>query len=79
MARPRALHQDLPHRQRGNRQEVRAVLPRLVLFLAEPQEGFVHERGGLQRLTRAFLPQVIRREPPQLVVNLRHEFRRVGH
>jgi hypothetical protein len=52
---------------------VGAVLPRLLLFGAEAHERFVHERGRLQRLPRAFVPQVVRRQAPQLVVDQRHQ------
>src|SRR5688572_32966104 len=73
VARAGALHEDLPHRQRRNGEEVRAVLPRLVFFLAQSQKRFVDQGGGLQRLARPLVAQVVGREPPQLVIYLRHQ------
>ena len=52
-ARPRALHEDLAHRERGDGEEVRAVGELARPLGGEPDERFVDERRGLQRLARA--------------------------
>ena len=72
---PRAgpLDQDLTHRVRGNRAEVRPVLPAIGTILQKTKVGFVHERGRLQRLSGTFPTQVVRRQTPQLAIDERHQ------
>jgi hypothetical protein len=50
IARPRALHQNLPHRQGGDGDEVGAVLELARLFRRHLQERLVDKGSGLQRL-----------------------------
>ena len=72
-ARARALDQDLAHRVRGNRAEVRAVLPAIRPVLHQPQVGLVDEAGRLQRLARTLAAKVAGREPPQFLVDDRQQ------
>ena len=73
VARARALDQDLPHRVRRDRAEVRAVLPALRAVLQQLQVRLVDERRRLQRLARALALEIVRGEPPQLGVDQRHQ------
>ena len=52
------------------------VLPRRLVVTAEAKPGLMHERGGLQRLARRFIPHLVRGELPQLVVNQRQQLLR---
>ena len=72
-ARAGALDQDLPHRVRGDRAEVRPVLPAARAILEQSKVGLVHERRRLQRLARTFASQVARRQPPKLLVDDRQQ------
>ena len=71
--RPRALHQNLAHRQRSDRQEVCAAVEVTGALAGEPDECFVDECGGLQCLTWPLSPDVAGGDPPQLVVDERHQ------
>jgi hypothetical protein len=54
-------------------EEVRAVLPADILLFDEAEVGFVDEGGGLDGVAGALAPHVVAREPPQLVVDQRHQ------
>ena len=54
---------------------MRAVLPRQLRVLQQPQIDVVDERGRLQRLTRPLATHVARRQTPELVVDQRHQRR----
>ena len=69
----RPLDQDLAHRVRGDRAEVRAVLPALRAILHQPQVGLVDERRRLERLARTLAAQIRRRQPAQLLVDDRQQ------
>jgi hypothetical protein len=47
------IDQDLPHQARGDGEELRAIGPLHVLAAAEPEEGFVYQRGGLEEVSGA--------------------------
>jgi hypothetical protein len=72
-ARTGALHEDLPHRQRGNGHEVGAVLEVSRALRGRADERLVDERRGLQRLPGTFASDVSGGNPPQLVVHERHQ------
>ncbi len=64
--------QDLPHRGRGDGEEVLAT-PKLRRVLArEAEEGLVHECGGLQRVVARLIAEIPTRQRAQLVVHERH-------
>ena len=71
--RPRALHEDLPHRERRDGQEVRAAVEVTGALAGEPDERFVDQCGGLQRLTRPLAAHVAGGDASQLVVDERHQ------
>ena len=73
--RARALHQNLPHRERRDGEEVRAVLPVVRVLGDQPDVGFVDERRRLQRLPGLLAAEVRRGQPAQLVVDERHQLR----
>ena len=70
--RARALDENLPHRSRGDADEVPLVVPRRA-GARQPQIRLVHERGRLQRLPRPLAPHVGGREAAQLVIDPRRE------
>lgn len=53
---------------------MRKVLPAGLLITAEPQPGFVDERGGLERVPSGFTRHAMRRQPPQFVIDERQQF-----
>ena len=68
-----ALDQNLAHRMRRDRAEVRAVLPPSRFVLHETQIRLVDERRGLQRLAGTLAAQITRGKPPQLLVDDRQQ------
>ena len=72
-ARARPLDENLPHRPRGDPDEVAFVLPGRA-GARQPEIGLVHERGRLKRLAGPLAAHVGARQPPQLVVDLRRQF-----
>ena len=70
---PRVIHQHAPHDLRGQRQELLAPLPFEGAFAGEPDEGLVHQRRGLQRVTAAFARNLPARHAPDVVVDQRPE------
>ena len=69
---PRPLHQQAPHPDRGDGEEVRSALPALRPVPGQPQIRLVDEIGGLHALG-AFLPDVAAGETAELFVDDRHE------
>ena len=66
------LHQDAAHRLRRGRKEMRAILKiRLLVRLQQSQPRLMHERGGLQRMSRRLLRHPVRRKFSQLSINQR--------
>jgi len=51
---PRIVNQDAPHHLGRNAKEVGPALPLNIPLIDQPQEGFIHESGRLQGMTRAF-------------------------
>ena len=72
-ARAGPLDEDLPHRVRGDRAEVGAVLPAIGPVLHQAQVRLVDEAGRLERLPGPLAAQIARREPPQLLVDDRQQ------
>ncbi len=72
----RVVVEDAAHRLGGGAEEVRAVLPRQLLWTDEAQERFVHERRRLQRVAGAFAAQRLLRQRAQLLVDERQQLRR---
>jgi hypothetical protein len=60
------IHEYAPHQPRRDSEEVRTIAPANILCVDETQIGFVHERGGLQRMPRSFARHVASCQPPQL-------------
>src|SRR5262245_21710357 len=73
IARAGALDQDLPHRVRRDRADVRAILPAFGAIFQELQVGLVHERRRLKRLPRTLSLEIVRRQPPQFAVDEGHQ------
>ena len=71
IAAARVLDQNLPHQLRADGQEMFAVLELGRALLLEPQVSLVHQGGALQGVVRAFLPQVVVRDPSEFVINER--------
>ena len=65
----RMVGQDAPHHHCRQAHELRAVPPIDALLVDEPEVGLVDERGGLERVVRAFAPHVCAGEPAQLGVD----------
>jgi hypothetical protein len=69
----RVIYQNVAHDLRGQSKEVRLVLPVNRILSGQLQIGFVHERGGLQGMLRAFGLKLPGCYPPQIVINQRHQ------
>src|SRR5262245_17864239 len=68
------VNQDAAHRFGGGGEEVAPAVPVPDLVRAhEPEVGFVDQGGGLQRLPRLLLGQLLGSELPQLVVDQRQQ------
>ena len=52
---PGAVHQDVPHRFGRRGEEVAPSAPLLPLGADQPQPGFMHERGRLERMPAGLL------------------------
>ncbi len=70
----RALDEDLPHRQRGDGEEVRASIEVPRALGRHAHERFVHESRGLKGLPGTLASDVAGGDAPQLVVDERHQF-----
>ena len=68
----RALDEDLPHRPRGDADEMALVVPRRA-GAGQPEVGLVDERRRLEGLARPLPPHVGPGDPAQLVVNERRD------
>ena len=73
LAPARVIDEDPAHGLRGNREELRPVLPARPMLLHQAHPGFVHERRGLQRVALSFVAQPDARHLAQLGVDERHE------
>ena len=60
------VHENAPHDLRGDGKELRAALPSRVVLRVEAEPGFVHKRGGLQRMSFLLAAQRESRLPAQL-------------
>ena len=69
---PRVVHEDLPHRAGGDRQEVPAVVGRQLRLARELEVGLVHQRRGLERVVGPLPAQVALGDLAQVLVHLRH-------
>lgn len=65
----RVVNEDVTHHLRRDVKEVRAVLPFHRFAADKPQVCFVDERGGLKRVVRAFVTQMILRQPAQFFLD----------
>jgi hypothetical protein len=69
----RIVHENSAHHLRGNSEEVCFVLPVDVVLIGQTQVRLVDERGGLERVVRAFVPKLARSDVAQLRVNQRQK------
>src|SRR5260370_27708303 len=65
--------QNPPHGLGGRAKEKRAVLPLRLRVAAEPQPGFMDERGGLQCVARPFAGHQVGGETAEFAINQRQE------
>ncbi len=66
---PGVIDQDAAHGLSGRGKEVRAILPALLIGSCQAQPRFVHQRGGLERVTRGFTGHLMGCEPAEFAVN----------
>jgi hypothetical protein len=67
------IHQNLTHHARGQRKEMRPVLPFNGLVPREAQVGFVHKGGWLQCMSCGLARQGSSCDPPQFFVDQRYQ------
>ena len=65
--------EDAPHGLCCGGKKMAAILPSGLVVTAEPQPGFMHQRGGLQGLARRFSRHLGRGQLTQLLVNQRQQ------
>jgi hypothetical protein len=70
---PRAIDENTAHRFGGCRKEVTAAAEVLRPVDYQPEVRFVHQCGGLERLSWPFLSQFLRRQFAKLVIDRRQE------
>ena len=63
------IHQNLPHQARGNREELRAVLPSHAAQVDEAQVRLVDEGGRSQRVVGPLRAQSPARDSTQILVH----------
>jgi hypothetical protein len=63
------IHQDAPHRLSGYGEEMIAAFQVSLLLIDQAKVGFVHERGGLQRVIGTLPAEVGRCQAVEFVVN----------
>lgn len=54
---PRVIHENTAHELRGNRKEVRPVLPAHLTLIHQLEIRLVHQCGPLQRVAASLVPQ----------------------
>src|SRR5262249_22692530 len=67
------LDEDAAHRLGGRGEEVPAIGEGLLLIACQSQVGLMHQGGGVERLPRLLLGQLLGRQPAQLVIDQREE------
>ena len=72
-ARPGVIHQNAPHRLRGNREEAVAVGGGELTLLQETEVDLVDQRRGRERVAGRLAPELPAGHLTQLVVDQRHE------
>jgi hypothetical protein len=70
-----SLDQNAAHRFSRRREEMRAPGKLGVLVARQSQPGFMHQGRGLQGIARRLVGHLGRRQPAQLLVNQRQQFR----
>jgi hypothetical protein len=65
---PGAVNENAAHRFRSGAKEVSSILP-IMIFADEPEPRFMHQSGGLKRLSAGFLGHFPRRQLPKFVIN----------
>ena len=69
----RVIHQNVAHHIRRDGEKVRPVLPTNAVHLNQPEEHFVNQGCGLQRVAYALLVHVDARHPAQFHIHLRRQ------
>ena len=69
----RVVDQQTPHHLRRDGEKVRPVLPAPVSLVHQPEEGVMHQDGGLHGAIRPLGIHASRRQPVQLIVNNRSQ------
>src|SRR4051812_11410628 len=62
------IDEDFTHDMGGYGDKSSSILPFRVGLPSESKIGFIDQRRGLKRVVRPFIPQVGRREPPELAI-----------
>src|SRR5262249_60381678 len=70
-ARDIVVDEDAPHGLRGDRQVMRATLPRDPIELPQLQPRFVDQGRRAERVTRALIAELAGSHPPEFVINER--------
>jgi hypothetical protein len=73
LVRAGVVDEDAAHHLRGHADELRAVLPARAPLVNHQQVRLVDEGGRLERVVGALAPEVVAGQPPQLVVDERHQ------
>jgi hypothetical protein len=69
----RVAHQDAAYQGRRHGEELRPVLPTDALVLRQAHVDLVDDLGGLQGVSRALALEAALSEPPEVVVDQRHQ------
>ena len=67
------VHQNAPHQASGYRQEVRAIVPRNIFGIDEPQIRFVDQRRRLEAVARTLAGQTPSRDLVKLPLDERNQ------
>jgi hypothetical protein len=69
----RVVNENATHQPRGNRKEMRPVLPTHAPRVNEAQVNLMDQSGCLYRVPRSFTPEVLSRHPSQFFIDQRNQ------
>ena len=70
---PGPIDQNVAHGVSCRREEVVAILPFRIAIAGQAEPRFVNQCCRLERLTRGFPRELVRRQPAQFIINQRQQ------
>ena len=73
LASPGGVDEYTPHQSRGDRKEMRSILPPYPLDARQAQVDLIHERGRLKGVAGPLAAQLVSSDPSEVIVDKRHK------